>query len=575
LTVKKLEKKASKRTYKLKRLYKVGTTRRVQSSDDEDLVVQEDTSKQGRSIDDMDKDAKVTQENDNLMFDTCIFDSEEVVSTAEKEVTTTAPSITTAGNTTTTITLEEITLAQEIILAQELATLKSSKTMVDKVVTQETEQGTTAVPKPITTIATITTPKAKGISFREPVESTTRTTPTLVPLNIKDKGKAKLVKPEVPLKIKDQLRLNEELALKLQAKEHEAARLKREKVKSQEQANLALIKEWDNKQAMMEADYELCKRLQEQEQSELTIEEKSKLFMELMNERKRHFARLRAEERRRKPLTKAQKRNQMCAYLKNIGGFTHNQLKNKKIQKASEEGGKKRQRADPDEENSKRQKIGKSSEQSEEPRNYEASGSVQNQPDEEEKKLPEEELQKLLIVVPVEEVYIEALQVKYPIIDWEIYSEYTRRYWRIIRVGNHIEAYQTFADMLKKFDREDLDKLWDLVKERFSTTEPTDDKEKELWVELKRLFEPDANDLLEMQRWMHNPLTWKLYDTYAGHHVSSPKGYDIFMLIEKDYPLNRGILTLMLVCKLMVDQPSDMANELLRKIFYLANRPRQ
>ncbi|GKC77565.1 hypothetical protein Tco_1128339 [Tanacetum coccineum] len=71
-------------------------------------------------------------------------------------------------------------------------------------------------------------------------------------------------------------------------------------------------------------------------------------------------------------------------------------------------------------------------------------------------------------------------RVKYPIIDWEVYSEDIRRYWRIIRVGNHTKAYQIFADMLKKFNRDDLVKLWNLVKERFSTTEPTDDKEKEL-----------------------------------------------------------------------------------------------
>nr|GEU85472.1 copia protein [Tanacetum cinerariifolium] len=64
------------------------------------------------------------------------------------------------------------------------------------------------------------------------------------------------------------------------------------------------------------------------------------------------------------------------------------------------------------------------------------------------------------------------------------------------RVGNHTETYQIFVDMLKKFDRDDLIKLWDLVKERLSTTEPTDDKEKELWVELKRLFEPDNDDTL-------------------------------------------------------------------------------
>ncbi|GJX85271.1 putative ribonuclease H-like domain-containing protein [Tanacetum coccineum] len=44
---------------------------------------------------------------------------------------------------------------------------------------------------------------------------------------------------------------------------------------------------------------------------------------------------------------------------------------------------------------------------------------------------------------------------------------------------------------------EDLQQLMmDLVNKRFSTTEPTDDKEKELWVELKRLFEPDNDDTL-------------------------------------------------------------------------------
>ncbi|GKF86264.1 hypothetical protein Tco_0254091, partial [Tanacetum coccineum] len=90
----------------------------------------------------------------------------------------------------------------------------------------------------------------------------------------------------------------------------------------------------------------------------------------------------------------------------------------------------------------KRQKVG------------EVSRSVEEQSIGKEKEVSEEELMKLLAIVPVEE--------------------------KIIRVGDHIEAYQTFADMLKKFDRDDLEKLWKLVKERFSTTVPTNDKEKEL-----------------------------------------------------------------------------------------------
>ncbi|GJU29535.1 hypothetical protein Tco_1173124 [Tanacetum coccineum] len=48
-----------------------------------------------------------------------------------------------------------------------------------------------------------------------------------------------------------------------------------------------------------------------------------------MNKRKKHFAMLRAKEKRRNPPTKAQKRNQMSTYLKNMGGYKHNQLKSK------------------------------------------------------------------------------------------------------------------------------------------------------------------------------------------------------------------------------------------------------
>ncbi|GJS73374.1 hypothetical protein Tco_0706215 [Tanacetum coccineum] len=169
---------------------------------------------------------------------------------------------------------------------------------------------------------------------------------------------------------------------------------------------------------------------------------------------------------------------------------------------------------------------------------------------------------------------LNSLQTKYPIIDWEVYTKDSRKYWKIIRVGDHTKVYQFFKDMLKNFDRDDLVKLWDLVRERFSSIEPTDDKERSSRVKLKRLFEPDTDDLLELQRYMHDPLTWRLYDTCGVHHVSTETGLDIFMLVEKDYPMTRGLPMLMLVNKLQVDQHSEMADELLRKIFILANRPR-
>ncbi|GJR58261.1 hypothetical protein Tco_1500423 [Tanacetum coccineum] len=96
---------------------------------------------------------------------------------------------------------------------------------------------------------------------------------------------------------------------------------------------------------------------------------------------------------------------------------------------------------------------------------------------------------------------------------------------KVIRVGNHTEVYQIFEDMLKSFDRDNLVKLWSLVQERFNSTDPIEDKEIELW---------------------------RLYDTCGVNHVSTKDGIDIYMLVEKEYPLSRGVLTQMLAAKLLV-----------------------
>ncbi|GJV75050.1 hypothetical protein Tco_1506634 [Tanacetum coccineum] len=211
LRVKKLEKKAGSRTHKLKRLYKFGATRRVESPKDEGLGDQEDASKQGRSIEDIDKDAEVTlvdetqERYDDLMFDTAVFDNEEVVTTTAKEVST-ADQVTTAGS------------YYYWYQNSTLAALKSAKPKEKDVVQEPNVHVSTAS----TGVSTTATKKSK------------------------DKGKAIMIKPEVPLKKKEQVRLDEELARKLEAEELEAARLEREEDKKLEQANIALIESWDN-----------------------------------------------------------------------------------------------------------------------------------------------------------------------------------------------------------------------------------------------------------------------------------------------------------------------------------------
>ncbi|GKB25414.1 hypothetical protein Tco_0864815 [Tanacetum coccineum] len=102
---------------------------------------------------------------------------------------------------------------------------------------------TTTVSPPVITESIVTTApstilKAKGITFRDAGETTTRTPTSVSSSSIKDKGKAKMVELEVPLNKKDQIRLDEELEKRLDAEEQEAARLERENVELQEQAML-------------------------------------------------------------------------------------------------------------------------------------------------------------------------------------------------------------------------------------------------------------------------------------------------------------------------------------------------
>nr|GFC34837.1 hypothetical protein [Tanacetum cinerariifolium] len=79
-----------------------------------------------------------------------------------------------------------------------------------------------------------------------------------------------------------------------------------------------------------------------------------------------------------------------------------------------------------------------------------------------------EKVKEMMQMVPVEEIYVEALQVKHPIIDWKIHTEGQRSYWKITRLGGSSASYQFFVDMLKHLDRKDLNQLWKLVKESLS-----------------------------------------------------------------------------------------------------------
>ncbi|GKE69698.1 hypothetical protein Tco_1527770 [Tanacetum coccineum] len=167
-------------------------------------------SQEGRRINAIDADEDITLVNiqddaDNEIFDVNVLNGDEVFVARQNEnvveKVVDVAQVSTAA-TTVTITTEEITLAQA------LEALKTSK------------------------------PKVKGIVFQEPEKS---------------------VKP---MKKKDQINFDEEVALKLQAEFDKEERLAREKAKKEKQANIALIKEWDDIQAKIDANHQLAERLQ-------------------------------------------------------------------------------------------------------------------------------------------------------------------------------------------------------------------------------------------------------------------------------------------------------------------------
>nr|GEX84753.1 putative reverse transcriptase domain-containing protein [Tanacetum cinerariifolium] len=453
---------------------------RIVVSDDEDDL--EDPSKQGRKITKIDQDPEISLVQHNVEI-------QERYDTAEKDISTAKP-VSTGG----------VTIITDSVAVSTLSPTRNTRVS-----------------------------NANDITMAE----------TLVYIRksaTRDKGKGKITESEsVHTKTKlqqEQERLGFEAAMRLQAELDEEKRQRIARV--HESASSFNVEEWEDIQARVEADEELVQRLQ--------VKEREKV-----------------EARRNKPPTQAQQRTYMSNYIKNMEGYTLKQLRgysfdeiktlfettmrrvntfvsiesevDRAVLELAAGSSKRDAKEELDQESSKRQQTGESSELAKEPR------------DKETNELSQKELQKMMIIVPKQGMNIAALQTKYPIINSEIYTKGTKKYCKIIKVGNHTEVHHFFDDMLKAFDRDDLGMMWSLEKEKFNLTEPTNDKEREIWVKV--------------------------------HHVSTKKEINIYMLVEKEYPLSRGTLTLMLVAKLLVDKDNEMSKELLRKMFMQAERPRR
>ncbi|GJS77636.1 putative ribonuclease H-like domain-containing protein [Tanacetum coccineum] len=393
--VKKLEKNKKSRTPQLKRwLFKV----KIESSTKISLGDQEDTSKQGRNEIDQDEGISWFQEDAEThgRYGHDISTAKVTTASVPSDVDVSAAS---------PIRPVDDSITDAINLAKTLMKIKSSASRSQK---------------------------DKGVMFKEPSEPTTTSRPqSQIPA--KDKGKGIMQEPEKPVnaKGKDQIEYDSDVAQRLQAELDEEARIERER--EEEVSKATNIVEWDDVQAMMDADYELAAKFQAEEQGEISIEERSRLFVELMDKRKKHFAKLRAEEQRRKPPTKTQKRNIMSTYLKNMVGYKHTQLKNNKLVKGREtreESSSKRAGDELEHESSKRQKV---------------------DDDDKERK----DIKQNFEIVPDEECVVHAIPLA-------------------VKPAPIVE-----------FDREDVENLWKLVKTKHGYTRPEESYERVFWGDLK------------------------------------------------------------------------------------------
>nr|GEW39930.1 hypothetical protein [Tanacetum cinerariifolium] len=251
----------------------------------------------------------------------------------------------------------------------------------------------------------ITTATTSQISKDDPSEfRTTSPSQPLQPPQAKDKDKGIMIKPEKPLKKKDQITLDEEVVRKLEAemkaKMEEEERTKRKK----NEANRVVIEEWDDGYKQKEF--------------------KGKSFDAI----KKMFDKI----------------------YKRVNTFVAMDSKvmegSKKTQAEVTEGSSKRARDEIEQESAKRQRLEKEDDTAELKRCLEM--------------VPEDDDD-----VPIEAT---PLSSKSPtIVDYKIYKERKKSYIKIIRADQNSQNYLTFGTMFKNFNREDLEVLRSIVKENF------------------------------------------------------------------------------------------------------------
>nr|GEY39510.1 hypothetical protein [Tanacetum cinerariifolium] len=213
-SVKKLERLNKVKSSKLKRLKKVGTSQRIESSEDEGNVFNQgrisvDIDEGIELVDDQEKDAQVKGRQADTQAEIYKIDLDHTSKVLSMQEDSKVQEVVEVVNAAKLIT-EVVTAATQDIPA--------AKSVVAAVSTP----ASTAKPKVLKVVPaalTVSTRKRKGVVIRDPKEELHDDTPTETQFT-KDKGKGILVEDPKPIKKKDQIAMDAEYARKLQEEEY-------------------------------------------------------------------------------------------------------------------------------------------------------------------------------------------------------------------------------------------------------------------------------------------------------------------------------------------------------------------
>ncbi|GJV03350.1 hypothetical protein Tco_1336919 [Tanacetum coccineum] len=136
--------------------------------------------------------------------------------------------------------------------------------------------------------------------------------------------------------------------------------------------------------------------------------------------------------------------------------------------------------------------------------------------------------------------------------------------YQIVREDRTDIIYINFGAMLKDISRDDLTELYRIVMNRYGVDGPEDELEKVFWKYLKNMFEePLSTDPIWSLLGQQRIISWRYYDSCRVHCLNL-ESMDIYMLIERKYPLSAEICKTMLNKKLQGGKPDEDCYKMLK-----------